>query len=173
MDEKCENCWQEQLDRIDRLMEIMRADDQTSLLGGALRFYDIVVFSLQSIWHLKDWILNDPEFHPKDSSKLKSDIHGEQSLRICADLANGTKHLKLKGSKVGAFISNSQGIDLDPSRGRHQTYYYVICSDSSDPYHGMEIRDLLSAARQGWDRIIQTHYLTKTFSTEGERDRRH
>jgi hypothetical protein len=67
-----ETYFQQQEQRIDRLMKIIRSDDQYSLLVDALTFYDIVIFACQCMWHLKDWILNDPECHPKAADKLEA-----------------------------------------------------------------------------------------------------
>jgi hypothetical protein len=148
-----------QLERIDRLMEIVRSKDQFSL-SGVLTFEDIVVYACQCMWHLKDWVLNDPGFRPKDASKLKSDIHTEKSILVCADLANGSKHLVLERPKVGFAFADPTGIHLEPSKGIHQTFHYIVCDDPTDPFNGMEIRDFLAIARQAWERIIDAHYLS-------------
>jgi hypothetical protein len=152
-------------------MKIVHSDDEHSLLGGALTFYDIVIFACQSMWHLKDWILNDPEFQPKDTKQLEADIYAEKCLLVCGDLANGSKHLVLKRPKVGASLSERQGIHYDQSQGIFQIYYYIVCADDNDPYHGMEIRALLAAARQSWDTIIDTHHVSNvTLPDDLQRD---
>jgi hypothetical protein len=155
-----ERHFQEQVERIDRLMDIVRSDNEIHPVGGALTFYDIAIFACQNMWHLKDWVLNDPNFRPKDLGKLKADIHTEKSLLICADIANGSKHLTLTRSKAGFFISDREGINLNVSKRILQTYLYVVCSNETDSYHGMEIRELLSIARLAWDKIIDKHYLS-------------
>lgn len=148
-----------QLERIDRLMKVIQSKDQISLSGG-LDFEDIVMFACVCMWHLKDWVLNDPEFRPKDYNKLKSDLHTEKSLLVCADLANGSKHLVLKNPKVGVAFADPDhtGLLWRPSEGIYQTLHYIVCDDRNDPFHGMEIRDFLAIARQAWERIINTHY---------------
>ena len=151
---------QEQLERIDRLMEIINADDPYPLIG-TLRFYDIVIFTCQCMWHLKDWILNDIEFGEKDTKTLNDDIHSEKCLLICADLANGSKHLSLRSPKTEFSFSNSIGIQLNAKKGINQQYYYVVCSDTTDPFFGMEVRNLLTECRKSWDKIINKHYLSK------------
>lgn len=60
---------------------------------GKLQFYDILIFACQCMWHLKDWILNDPEFGEKDTKALYEEIHSEKCLLICADLANEIHHV--------------------------------------------------------------------------------
>ena len=150
----------DQLARVDRLLKIVGSTDQLSKLGSALNFEDALTFACQSMWHLKDWILNDPEFRPKDIAKLKADIHERRCLLICADLANGSKHLTLTRPKIGASLADQRGICFYPSEGLFQTYYYVACDDPTDRYHGIEIRDLLIEARSAWEEIIDAHYLT-------------
>jgi hypothetical protein len=66
--------YQEQLARIDRLLLIIEADDPYKYFSGLL-FYDILIFTCQSMWHMKDWILNDPKFGEKDHDSLNRDIH--------------------------------------------------------------------------------------------------
>jgi hypothetical protein len=41
-----------------------------------------------------------------------------------------------------------------------QIYYYIVCPGPNDSYHGMEIRNLFCEARQAWETIINTHYLS-------------
>ena len=112
------------------------------------------------MWHLKDWILNDANFQTKDTAKLKADIHAQKCLLVCADLANGSKHLMLTRPKVGAILGGRHGIMSYPSKGIYKIYYYVACANESDPYHGAEIRELLADARDTWDKIFDTHYLS-------------
>ena len=71
-----EKYYQDQLERIDRLLEIINAKDPYSFIGQ-LQFEDIVIFTCQCIWHLKDWILNDVGFGAKDYNLLNKDIHSD------------------------------------------------------------------------------------------------
>jgi len=113
------------------------------------------------MWNLKDWILDDIEFGEKDTKTLNDEIHSEKCLLICADLANGSKHLSLRSPKTGFLFSDSTGIHLNTEKGINQQYYYVVCSDTTDPFYGMEVRDLLTECRKSWDKIINKHYLSK------------
>lgn len=141
-------------------MKIIRAPDPYRL-NGAIYFYDIVIFTCQSMWHLKDWILNDKEFDPKDSLLLREEIHAKKCLLICSDLANGSKHLSLERPKAGFSFLERSGVWTEPGKGVFQEYYYVVSTDSGDPYHGMEIRDLLEECRAVWQQIIDRHCLSK------------
>ena len=44
-----------QIERIDRLMKIVEADNPHVLASGLLTI-DVIKFACQSMWHLKDWI---------------------------------------------------------------------------------------------------------------------
>ena len=50
-------------------------------------------------YHLKDWIINDPEL--KISAKQVEDfINDSEPLSVCHDICNGLKHLELKNPKI-------------------------------------------------------------------------
>ena len=155
-----DNGHKDQLRRIDRLMTVVEADNPHDWVSG-LDAIDIIVFACQSMWHLKDWILNDAYFGARDKEELNRDIHASRCLLICADLANGSKHLSLTNRKTDARLSEYSGFHYEPSKGICRDFYYVVCHDSSDEYHGIEIRDLLRRCRDEWQRIINRHYLSK------------
>ena len=136
-------------------------DDNPHTRASGLEAIDIIVFACQSMWHLKDWILNDANFGAKDREELVKDIHESRSLLVCADLANRSKHLSLTNPKTDVKLSDRSGIHLEPSKGIFRTIHYVICHDPSDEYHGMEVRDLLRRCRDEWQRIINRHHLSK------------
>jgi hypothetical protein len=157
--QKMEKCYQDQLERIYRLMEIIDAKDPQPLIGR-LRFEDVLIFVCQCMWHLKDWVLNDSEFGARDLKQLNADIHSEKCLLICADLANGSKHLVLSHPKTGFDFAERTGVRVDTEQGIFQQFYYVISTDPTDPYHRMEIRDLLAECMDAWNRIIDKHWLS-------------
>ena len=148
--------FQDQLDRVDRLLAIVNAPDPFPLIGQ-LEFTDVVYFTIQCMWHLKDWSLNDQYFMTPDKAELLRDIHAQRCLLICSDLANGTKHLELRRPKVGATLDENAGIHLDGSKGICQHFYDVVCKDETDPYHRKEIRDFLAECRRTWGEIIDRH----------------
>lgn len=154
-----ETCYRDQLDRVDRLMKIIEADDPYKHFSGLL-FYDTLIFACQSMWHLKDWVLNDPGFGAKDHDALSRDIHSARCLLVCSDLANGSKHFALTRPKVGGGLERS-GLHIDRAKGIHLEFYYIICPDPSDEFHHIEVRTLLRHCRDTWDSIIDRHYLTE------------
>lgn len=150
--------YKDQLRRIDRLMTVIESDNLHDRISG-LETIDIVIFACQSMWHLKDWILNDPSFCAANNKKeLEREIHASRCLLICSDLANGSKHLRLNNRKTDAKLSETPGVQLDSSKGIFREIYYVWCDDYSDEFHGMEIRDLLRNCRDDWQKIIDKNY---------------
>lgn len=150
---------QEQLQRIDRLLRIIESDNPYGIASG-LSFYDLVIFACQSIWHLKDWVLNDPHFGAKDLAALKVEIHSSRCLLVCSDIANGTKHLSLNHPKIGGTLSERKGIQVDTAKGILKEFIYVACPDPADEFHGIEVRSLLRECRDCWARILDKHYLS-------------
>lgn len=130
-------------------------------LAGNLAFEDVLMFTCQCIWHLKDWIVADESFHARDISRLLEEVHSAHCLMICADIANGSKHATLSRPKTSASLSESTGIHLNGRKGIYQVFYYVVSDDPSDPYHGIEMREFLQECRATWQRIIDTHYLSE------------
>ncbi len=155
-----EKSYKDQVERIDRLMKILEADDLFESVGGLVPI-DVVIFTCQSMWHLKDWILNDPSFGAKDNKKFKEEIHASRCLLVCSDIANGSKHLSLDRPKTGGRISDRTGIQIDPSKGIFRELFYVVCEDPKDEFHGMEVRTFLRCCRDQWQMIINRHYLSK------------
>ena len=51
--------------------------------------------------HLKDWLKNYPASGVFETD-VEMFVHSSQNLRICGDLANGSKHAVLTKPKVGA-----------------------------------------------------------------------
>ena len=95
---------------------IVEADNPHKWASGLLTI-DVMMFACQSMWHLKDWILNDRDFGAKDRKALEGDIYASRCLLACADLANGSKHLCLNSPQIGVHISDRAGTHLDWVKG--------------------------------------------------------
>ena len=65
---------------IDRLLVIVLAADPWPMLGRLL-YEDVLMFAFQSMWNLKDWVLNDPHFGAADLNALSDAI---TPRRVCA-----------------------------------------------------------------------------------------
>jgi hypothetical protein len=81
----------------------------------------------QNCHHLKDWVINDDSIEKsiRDQEKVEGFVYMDEDLRICADLANRSKHLELKNPKEEAKVTNTNvkicpapaRLLLDPEKG--------------------------------------------------------
>jgi hypothetical protein len=154
-----EHSHHEQWERVERLLQLVLAKDQTAACPG-LQHYDLVILCIQSMWNLKDWILNDPQFGAKSLSELKQEILNTRILLVCSDLANGTKHFRLDNPKTDIAMSNHTGFYVDSVQGIFQERFYIIAPDTNDAFHRKEVRAFLQECRDTWSHIIDKHYLS-------------
>ncbi|WP_250030339.1 hypothetical protein [Paractinoplanes maris] len=95
--------WREQYDRMIRsrghLAEVVTGSGSHVVDSDDAR--DILVYFYMNAYHLKDWIKNDPATSSAAGS-VEGFVGATAALRLCADLANGVKHLKLtRQTKTG------------------------------------------------------------------------
>ena len=144
----------EQIERVDRLLAIVNSTNPYPGIGD-VEFDDLLQFAIQSMWHVKDWILNDPSLSEQIKKSVNEDIHSRRCLLICADLANGTKHMRLRSSKTGFSFQGQTGVHLDGKKGICMRYYEIHSEDPADECHLMEIRDLFAECRTAWEEIAE------------------
>jgi hypothetical protein len=91
--------WQSQWARVQRRLDDVGAV-YTGREGGTDAAIDTILSFFEAIHHLKDWLGNDPS---SGVTKANGDslINGSPVLQLCADLANGSKHLALRSSRSG------------------------------------------------------------------------
>lgn len=85
----------EQYERVKRYLQKIQNQNRSQV-----EYKDDLNSFFQNCWHLKDWLKNDTR-----SKNIIGDIENEINdtcifLMICADLANGTKHLKLRDQRI-------------------------------------------------------------------------
>lgn len=82
------------------MLRSLAALDQNAVAETALgsdEAKDILYHCFQDIYHLKDWLKNDPCVL---AGKAAEDaVDGSKWLKIAADMCNATKHLKLGGPR--------------------------------------------------------------------------
>jgi hypothetical protein len=64
-------------------------------------YQDDVYAFFVTCFHLKDWLKNDPAASAS-ASDVESFVADSAALSICADLANGSKHLVLTTPRLGS-----------------------------------------------------------------------
>jgi hypothetical protein len=89
-----EEGFMDQLDRLGRYwMGVQFEDDWPRLHPD--EHLDYVYSFFQNCYHLKDWIKNDPKVSEAAKNAVEEFISGDDSLSLCADIANASKHLRL------------------------------------------------------------------------------
>jgi hypothetical protein len=91
--------WQSQWERVQRRLDDVRVV-YTGRPGGTDAAIDTVQSFFEAVHNLKDWLRNDPSsgITKADADSL---VNGSTTLQLCADLANGSKHLVLTSSRTG------------------------------------------------------------------------
>ncbi len=150
--------WQEQFERVLRSLKKVEqsARQQTEHLDNLFHFF-------QDCWHLKDWIKNDDTLPQSTRDALVRDAENSESLKFCADLANGTKHLKLtKRVRKGAVLWYVESIaTVDAKTGETISKVpvgYLIASLQGSPTPS----DAIGFARktvQDWTDLLTKHGL--------------
>jgi hypothetical protein len=116
--------WQSQWARVQRRLDDVRAV-YTGRAGGTDAAIDTVQSFFEAVHHLKDWLGNDPS-----SGVTKADgdslINGSTALQLCADLANGSKHLALRSSRTG---------DLSTTIARNDAAVFVGAGTSAHRFY--------------------------------------
>lgn len=72
-----------------------------------MHYQDDVWCFFQNCLNLYDWIQNELRLSDATKAKIRADVDSVPCLRICYDIANGTKHYKLTTAKVGARHSHT------------------------------------------------------------------
>ena len=86
--------YEEQLARAKRYLErFSKINDGIPHTQESPNYDDDIYAFFQNCYHLKDWIKNDPSC--KKWTDVESFINLNEELKLCADICNGLKHLKL------------------------------------------------------------------------------
>jgi hypothetical protein len=87
--------WQDQWDRIGRFLSRFEEITIGRPHTRPTEFYtDLVYATFQNLWHMKDWLKNDGH------ADVEQFCRAQSALMLCADLANGSKHLVLTNHKI-------------------------------------------------------------------------
>jgi hypothetical protein len=109
---------------VQRRLDDLRAV-YTGRPGGTDAAIDSALSFFEAVHHLKDWLGNDPS-----SGVTRADgdslINASPVLRLCADLANGSKHLVLTRSRAG---------DLSTTIARNDVTVFVGTGTSAHRFY--------------------------------------
>ena len=162
--------YQEQKARMERLYKKINPESDNH--GDFVEYEDNLWFFFQTAWHLKDWIKNDPEINNKGIEEIVENV---LSLRICADLANRTKHhvltkyiredAKFEGNDCTviadiATITYADALSgkVAVSKCQASKYNFWITDQSGERYPAIELANQIM---RDWDEIIKNHVRPK------------
>lgn len=91
----------QQFDRVKRWYQRLVLTDPGRPHNLPSDYYQDEVYAFfLSCYHLKDWIKND-ESVGATAEKVEEFINNNEELRLCADICNGIKHLRLTSTRSG------------------------------------------------------------------------
>jgi hypothetical protein len=152
----------EQFKRVKRFLKRIEDQDRDS------NEYDDDLWSFfQNCWHLKDWVKNDDGVATDIQNNIESEALECLSIRICADLCNRSKHLKLTRSiREDAKISvRSVTIQAPPLSMNNEdnaklkcvsSYEHIIKLQDGSRYSALEIA---RKSVEDWEILLKRHNL--------------
>ena len=141
--------WQTQWARVHRRLNDVRVV-YSGRAGGTDDAMDTVLSFFEAVHHLKDWLMND---QASGITKAAADslINGSPMLRLCADLANGSKHLVLTGprtrDKSTGITRNDVNIFVGTGTAAHRFY---VQSGGTE----YDVIDIAEAAVAEWNEFL-------------------
>jgi hypothetical protein len=91
--------YQRQFERVERWynrLQKMKDADMSNFPDAMNLVSDTMYAFFINCYHLKDWIINDELVTlPNKKTIIKEFIENNDCMKLCADVCNGTKHLKL------------------------------------------------------------------------------
>jgi hypothetical protein len=150
--------YREQYDRIVRWHNRFAAIAQGRAHDLASDNYvdDIYAFFL-NCYHLKDWIKHDGAVPATVQQGVESYVSANRSLRLCADICNSLKHLRLTSSRSGenpAFGKKQFALSLGPRQPTISLKYEV--ETVGGPEDAFQLATECVAA---WDGFLATYGL--------------
>jgi hypothetical protein len=114
---------------------------------------DVLAFFL-NCYHLKDWIKQDDTISESARDEVETYINENKCLRICADLCNSIKHLKLTSRRELADVALDSS--LWTSVGTDSNYILVKVSVVVDDTE-QDAFELASECIQKWQEFVTNH----------------
>jgi hypothetical protein len=139
--------WSDQWERVEiglgRIEAIYAGRSEPEGTKGAA--YDVFTFFV-NCHHLKDWIKQDSTLDPSTRKKAERFVQKSKELKMCADLANRTKHSALTSTRTGDLSTGPSGNDVTVMVGTQEAQHAFRVSSG-----GVE-RDALELAHACVDR---------------------
>ncbi|MFJ6558168.1 hypothetical protein ACIQNT_39015 [Streptomyces luteogriseus] len=129
----------------------------TGAPGGIDEAIDRVLCFFEAVHHLKDWLGNDRAVEVKkaDGDAL---INSCPKLQLCADLANGSKHLTLRPDRTRTGDPSTRIARNDASvlLGTGSAYRFYVVSGGKE----YDVLQIAEDAVNEWSRFFSARGLT-------------
>lgn len=140
--------WQWQWERVQGHLKEVRAV-YSGRDGGTYEALDATLSFFEVIHHLKDWLGNDPS-----SGLTKADgdalIGNSLILKLCADLANGSKHLSLTSTRTGDRSTSITRNDVIVSMDSGVSHVFYVGSNGTE----YDVLQIAEAAVVEWAQYL-------------------
>jgi hypothetical protein len=158
-----DSTWQDQWQRIMRWRsQVQRGRDEPRTRSDGTEGYRDEVFALyQALWHLKDWLKNDPMTACGEGSAghtVEKWIKTAHHLLIAADVANGSKHMMQTRAmtRAGGSEQSRNDVTIVVGRGVKHTFYIQDGRAGGAEYEAVDLADLCIAE---WRPFLSAHQL--------------
>lgn len=137
--------WEGQWARAMRSMAKLPGEQPPTSYFDFAQVEDAYVHCMQDLWHVKDWLKNDPAVPQSAKDALEPYVDATWELQLVADLANGTKHRKL-------------GTKRTPPRTGDPATRVVAVEFEGDPTVGLAARVVVASGGKSHDaRFVARH----------------
>ena len=161
----------DQLDRVRRALKklenlgtVIATENVTIPADKQMDYVDALHAYFQYAWHLKDWIKNDdaaPATLRAAVRRMETEQDWINSLMLCADVANGSKHFRLtRNSRLDAKMQAQIMIRIvdqvfDKNQGSTSVgFSYQIVEPSGTTYDAL---DLARQSLSDWENLITSN----------------
>jgi hypothetical protein len=141
--------WQSQWARVHRRLNDVRSV-YAGRPGGTDDAIDIVLSFFEAVHHLKDWLGND-QLSGITKAAGDSLINGSKMLQLCADMANGSKHFTLTGSRTGDKSTTIARNDVNIFVGTGTAAHRFYVQSAGKEYDALDIAE---AAVAEWTKFL-------------------
>jgi len=129
---------------------------------------DILAFFL-NCYSLKDWIKNDETIDQEVRDNVEKYINEAECMRICADICNGSKHLKRNQGQLRekGFLDFTASFGVSTNEGPIEIAVNGFGLMDTDKVNDLNYRrfiDSLSAKDSSRDKVIQVRAFAETES---------
>ena len=141
--------WREQYDRMKRAIE--RAKSSSITQQTVDDYYTFFVWT----FHLKDWLKSDAAVAHTVSTDAERLVNSSKVLRLCADLANGVKHLRLNTSRIDTDVRLEHVAEFTSTEADtlETTDAIIVVSDRHQIL--WDVREVADACMEQWECFLR------------------